>query len=117
MILGEIDFFKVSGLWEFWLANTFLYQFTFFTHLNPAEKHELKAVRIYTSTVSLPVLLYAGIAVLYPLLTWARYESILFPHLRVIHQLSQSELGELEWGLLTTFHCAPVSSNYGNTKQ
>lgn len=70
-------------------------------------------------------MLYVVHAVLYPLLTsLARYQSILFLHPRVIHgvqhqysQLNQSELGELEWGLLSTFRCAPVSSNYGNAKQ
>lgn len=50
--------------------------------------------------------------------------SILSPHPRAIHgvqhqssQLNQSELGELEWGLLCTFCCAPVSSNYANAKR
>lgn len=53
-----------------------------------------------------------------------RDPSILSPHPRAIHgvqhqssQLNQSELGELEWGLLSTFCCAPVSSNYANAKR
>lgn len=45
------------------------------------------------------------------------YTGVIHGVLHQSSQLNQSELGEPKWGLLSTFRCAPVSSNYGNAKQ
>lgn len=105
-----------------WLFSLQLrYSFAFFAHFNPALKNSSDHSLRYSLTSAAELHPWRSGS---PITALARDPSILLPHPRAIHgvqhqssQLNQSELGEPEWGLLSTFCCAPVSSNYANAKR